>query len=122
MTSMQSVSNPCGFSSLYSRISSGCEEEIDYATFLHYMQLSKKTDRNINISGLAISHVYTPNQCSHSRTTYFYEKEFQGEWRYFARLASGFHVFVANQNSSSRACSLRLSVREARKGVDIETS
>ena len=97
------------------RLKYGCEVEVTFELYRKYLLDPKTVARGLVISGHYISHIYAKKPNSPTTLIYFYERKTEVGWKYFARLASGFHIAKSSLKSNS-ACPLRTNVEPALGG------
>ena len=66
--------------------------EISYETFFIYLTETNVLFKAQIINGVLISHAYQEKEHDYSRRIYFFEREVNHEWRYYAQFAQSFHV------------------------------
>ena len=66
--------------------------EINYDLFLMYLFEEQVIFKEQVLNDVLISHAYQENDYEYSQRIYFFEKEFNHVWRYYAQLAESFHT------------------------------
>ena len=66
--------------------------EINYDLFMMYLFEEQVLFKEQILNDVLISHAYQENEQAYSQRIYFFEKEINHEWRYYAQLAESFHT------------------------------
>lgn len=81
---------------LLEKLVTGNPVEISFNLFAQFLVAKGCLFKNCIIDNNTVSHAHQSEPGQYSKRIYFYEKKVDGDWKYYAELASSYHLKLAS--------------------------